>query len=151
MSVLWSPDSFKKVEMLPYNPTAIQCMIDRGNGEFFLPAGTPLQKKTAEDGTTVVGFFLDTVESSTAILAEDIIFYAQQATQPRVVPAITKGYVDCVKVKDAFRALGASLTEEQVYKNLDEGLSAVGIWLVCSAGNLTFRNMTLHGTGGQTK
>lgn len=136
MSILWNFDKYAKIEMLPFDPARINAtdLIDRGNGEFLLPAGFPVAVLFGLVTTHV------TPAQYNAIVAEDYFFYAQQANQSKVIPVVTKGYVDAAKAVAAFNETRPTpewrMTEENFIKLFSPSLSAAGVYLVPSSGQI---------------
>ena len=137
MSILWNFDKYAKIEELPFDPSCInaESLIDRGNGEFLLPAGVPVAVLFGLVTTNVMG-----LDQYNAIVAEDCFFYAQQANQSKVIPVITKGYVDAAKavagLNKKMPAPELRMPEERFITIFNPRLSAAGVYLVPSSGQI---------------
>lgn len=137
MSILWNFDKYAKIEELPFDPLCINAenLIDRGNGVFLLPAGCPVAVLFGLATTHVTN-----PAQYNAIVSEDCFFYAQQANQSKVIPVVRKGYVDAAKAVAAFNETLPTpewrMTEEHFIEIFSPSLSAAGVYLVPSSGQI---------------
>ena len=115
MSIFWDFSNYDKVELLPC-PIITTGTQDMGNGVYKLAAGTPLKKSTQAVSNDA---------NADCVVAEDYFFISTKADQSKLVPVITKGYVDKALAEAAW---GGEFTDAAV-----SALETAGIFLVDGA------------------
>lgn len=115
MSIFWDFSNYDKVELLPC-PIITTGTQDMGNGVYKLAAGTPLKKSTRAVSNDA---------NADCVVAEDYFFISTKADQSKLVPVITKGYVDKAKAEASW---GGTFAEAAV-----SALETAGIVLVDGA------------------
>ena len=115
MSIFWDFSNYDKVELLPC-PIITTGTQDMGNGVYKLAAGTPLKKSTQAVSNDA---------NADCVVAEDYFFIATKADQSKLVPVITKGYVDKALAEAAW---GGAFTDAAV-----SALETAGVFLVDGA------------------
>lgn len=115
MSIFWDFSNYDKIELLPC-PIITTGTQDMGNGVYKLAAGTPLKKSTQAVSNDA---------NADCVVAEDYFFISTKADQSKLVPVITKGYVDKARAEAAW---GGAFTDAAV-----SALETAGIFLVDGA------------------